>query len=219
MLVDPRLAPLGVKAVSTPNAQWVLVSVLYEDELQSGGNHNIYFQVQDAAGNPKANVKCFVDYPQDPSDPHQPILHLSDQNGQANEPINANLDIHLLNGPYWAYIQDPNLSDKVTGMGLPEHHHVNFRLTFAPATGGGGGGSPSLEQAAQNAAVAHKPWMPINDGGALYKFALKTNLGYPQTDEYEFQVGGDTYVGQVYNLGIVYVKKGDWANCKWVKKP
>ena len=27
------------------------------------------------------------------------------------------------------------------------------------------------------------------------------------------------YVAQVYNLGIVYVKQGDWGNCKWVKKP
>src|SRR5262249_43300314 len=80
---------------------------------------------------------------------------------------------------------------------------------------------PNADAAAKNAqtaAVAHKPWMPINDGGALYKFALKNNLGYPQTDEFEFQVGADTYVGQVYNLGIVYVKKGDWANCKSVKK-
>ena len=216
-IIDPRLGPLGVKAVSTPNAKWVLVSALYEDENQSGGNHNIYFLVQDASGKPMPNVRVFVDFPQDPSDPHQPIMHLTDASGQANEPINANLDIHLLNGPYWAYIENPNQSDKVTGMGLPEHHHVNFRLTFAPAS------VPqppqSLEQAAQNVAVAHKPWMPINDQSALYKFALRNNLGYPQTDEFEFVVGADTYVGQVYNLGIVYVKKGDWGNCKFAKKP
>jgi N-acetyl-anhydromuramyl-L-alanine amidase AmpD len=74
-------------------------------------------------------------------------------------------------------------------------------------------------RAAQTAAIANKPWMPINDGSALYNFALQSNLGYPQTDEFEFTVGGDTYVGQVYNLGIVYVKKGDWGNCKSVKKP
>jgi|GEM_PF-791620 len=74
-------------------------------------------------------------------------------------------------------------------------------------------------KSAQTAAVAKKPWMPINDGGALYKFALKNNLGYPQTDEFDFTVGADAYVGQVYNLGIVYVKKGDWGNVKSVKKP
>ena len=61
--------------------------------------------------------------------------------------------------------------------------------------------------------------MPINTGGALYKFALANKLGYPQTDEFEFTYGSDTYVGQVYNLGIVYVKKGDWGNVKWVRKP
>jgi len=74
-------------------------------------------------------------------------------------------------------------------------------------------------QSAQNAAVAHKPWMPINDTAALYKFALKNELGYPQTDEFEFQMGADGYIGQVFNLGIVYVKKGDWGNVMWVKKP
>jgi len=73
------------------------------------------------------------------------------------------------------------------------------------------------EKLAQDAAVAHKPWMPINDTAALCKFALKNDLGYPQTDEFEF--GADGYIGQVFNLGIVYVKKGDWGNVKWVKKP
>ena len=71
----------------------------------------------------------------------------------------------------------------------------------------------------QTAAVADKPWMPINTDSALYKFALAQKLGYPQTDEFQFKVGADTYVGQVYNLGIVYVKMNDWANCKLVKKP
>jgi len=83
-------------------------------------------------------------------------------------------------------------------------------------------GSPPPGDAAkiaQEAAVVRKPWMPINSDGALYKFALKNDLGYPQTDEFDFQVGADAYLGQVYNLGIVYVKKGDWGNCKWTKKP
>ncbi|MBI5029829.1 MAG: N-acetylmuramoyl-L-alanine amidase [Chloroflexi bacterium] len=62
-------------------------------------------------------------------------------------------------------------------------------------------------------------WMPINTDSALYNFAEAQNLGYPQTDEYEFTSGGATYVGQVYNLGIVFVKKGDWGNVLWMKKP
>ena len=61
-------------------------------------------------------------------------------------------------------------------------------------------------------------WMPINDGAALYKFALNHNLGYPQTDEFEFAFSGASYIGQVYNRGIVFVKKGDWGNIRWTAK-
>jgi len=62
-------------------------------------------------------------------------------------------------------------------------------------------------------------WMPINDQAALYRFAQDNNLGYPQTDEFELIFNGTAYIIQVYNLGIVFVKKGDWGNLKWVKKP
>ncbi len=82
----------------------------------------------------------------------------------------------------------------------------------------GGTPQPSLEQAIVAAAKKYT-WMPINTFAALYQFAQANHLGYPQTDEFEFTVNNVVYVGQVYNLGIVYVKKGDWGNCKWVKKP
>ncbi len=61
-------------------------------------------------------------------------------------------------------------------------------------------------------------WMPINDQAALYRFAQENNLGYPQTDEFEFMFNNAGYIAQVFNLGIVYVKKGDWGNVRWVKK-
>jgi N-acetyl-anhydromuramyl-L-alanine amidase AmpD len=61
-------------------------------------------------------------------------------------------------------------------------------------------------------------WMPINEQAALYRFAQANKLGYPQTDEFETQVTGVAYLAQVFNLGIVYAKKGDWANIKWTKK-
>jgi hypothetical protein len=61
--------------------------------------------------------------------------------------------------------------------------------------------------------------MPINTDAALYRYAQTKNLGYPQTDEFELTFGGDSYIAQVYNLGIVYVKKGDWGNIHWTKKP
>lgn len=69
------------------------------------------------------------------------------------------------------------------------------------------------------AAARQRTWMPINTTAALYRFAQQQKLGYPQTDEFKFNVGADTYIGQVFNLGIVYVKQGDWGNVKWTKKP
>ncbi len=81
-----------------------------------------------------------------------------------------------------------------------------------------GGDNSSLAGAVLTAAQKYT-WMPINTDAALYKFAQANDLGYPQTDEFQFTVGSDAYIGQVFNLGIVYVKKGDWANVKWVKKP
>jgi hypothetical protein len=62
-------------------------------------------------------------------------------------------------------------------------------------------------------------WMPTNDQAALYRFAQQNNLGYPQTDKFAFACNNESYIGQVFNLGIVYVKKGDWGNVQWVKKP
>jgi len=77
---------------------------------------------------------------------------------------------------------------------------------------------PALDQFVQTEARKYT-WMPINTDAALYKFAQANKLGYPQTDEFEFTHNGAGYLGQVFNLGIVYVKKGDWGNVKWMKKP
>lgn len=62
-------------------------------------------------------------------------------------------------------------------------------------------------------------WMPINDKAALYQYAQAHGLGYPQTDEVETEFNGETYVLQVFERGIAYVKKGDWGNVKTVDKP
>jgi hypothetical protein len=97
---------------------------------------------------------------------------------------------------------------------------IGKRIADYVANQGGGGGvslTPTLEDTLIAEAKKYR-WMPINDQASLYKFAQTNNLGYPQTDEFEFTVNTVAYVGQVYNGGIVYVKKGDWGNCKWVKK-
>ncbi len=76
----------------------------------------------------------------------------------------------------------------------------------------------SLEEATITAAQKFN-WMPINTNAALYVFAQQNNLGYPQTDEFEYTFNGAAYLAQVFNDGIVYVKKGDWGNVQWVNKP
>jgi N-acetyl-anhydromuramyl-L-alanine amidase AmpD len=63
------------------------------------------------------------------------------------------------------------------------------------------------------------PQLSINTDSALYKFARANNLGSPQTNEFQFAVGADAYVGQVFNSGIAYVKVGDWENVQSTKKP
>ncbi|MBI3913726.1 MAG: hypothetical protein HY327_06020, partial [Chloroflexi bacterium] len=168
---------------------------------------------------PAPGVACIVDWVG--RDDPQPFKTLTDGNGAANFPMYANLNTTLKNGPYFAFLEDQSKSDVISGMGLPEKHHVNYLVTFAPASVAPPPPPPpagSIEQAVVAEAQKYK-WMPINDKAALYVFAQKNNLGYPQTDEFEFTFSNVAYVGAVYNYGIVYVQKGDWGNCKWVKKP
>ncbi len=87
----------------------------------------------------------------------------------------------------------------------------NYRVRWRP--------TPDPIAAAAIANAQKYTWMPINTGAALYKYAQSKNLGYPQTDEFTFPFNGDTYVAQVFNLGIVYVKQGDWGNVQWIAKP
>jgi murein DD-endopeptidase MepM/ murein hydrolase activator NlpD len=75
-----------------------------------------------------------------------------------------------------------------------------------------------LEQAVLNRANAAKPWMPVNNTAALWKFAQSRGLQDQQTDEIPFTYNGEQYIAQVFNKGIVYVKVGDWGNIKFIPK-
>ena len=75
-----------------------------------------------------------------------------------------------------------------------------------------------LEQAVLDRANAAKPWMPVNNTAALWKFAQANGLQDQQTDEIPFSYNGEQFLAQVFNKGIVYVKVGDWANIKYVPK-
>lgn len=75
-----------------------------------------------------------------------------------------------------------------------------------------------VEQAVLNRADAAKPWMPVNNTAALWKFAQAHGLQDQQTDEVPLTYNGEQYIAQVFNKGIVYVKVGDWGNIKFLPK-
>jgi hypothetical protein len=60
--------------------------------------------------------------------------------------------------------------------------------------------------------------MPVNNGAALWKYAKANGLQDQQTDELSLTFNGESYIVQVFNLGIVYVKVGDWGNVKVIPK-
>ncbi len=216
---DSRLDNFGIKSVSTPNAKWSLLSAVFQDETEAQGNHIVLFNIKDAQGNPCEGIPCFVDWVgRDPTD--MPTKAVTDKTGTANVPIYANLDITKKNGPYFAYVEDKTKSDLVTGMGLPEHHHVNYVLTFGPAAEPTPPPPPppqTLEDAVLTAAKG-VTWMPVNNGAALWNFAKANGLQDQQTDEIHFTYDGKNYVAQVFNLGIVYAQEGDWGNIKFIPK-
>lgn len=89
----------------------------------------------------------------------------------------------------------------------------NFKLRLP------GGVQPglTLEQAVV-AAAKSKPWMPVNNQAALWQYAKAHGLQDQQTDELNMTYNGEAYIVQVFNLGIVYVKVGDWGNIKVIPK-
>jgi hypothetical protein len=214
---DDRLTPLGVKFKTNEHGTWTATAARYQDEHEAQGQHHIWLTVLDANNKPKPNVKVFVDWiGRDVDDP--PTSRLTEADGRANVDIYANLDIHKLNGPYFAYVEGSEKSDVITGMGLPEHHHVNFLLTFAPRSGPPPPPPPiNIEEAILQKAKS-VTWMPVNNGGALWNFAKANGLQDQQTDEIKVTLNGQDYLLQVFNLGIVYARAGDWGNIKVIRK-
>lgn len=232
---DDRLTPLGVNLKPNTSGNWQATVVRYQDDQEAQGQHHVWFTVLDGNGKPKPGVSVFVDWiGRDVDDPA--TRRTTDADGRANVDIYANLDPAKKNGPYFAYVEGAEESDVVAGMGLPLKHHVNFLLTYAPRVA-----VPMPEPVPtpptptppppvtpppppQNIeqAILHKaesvPWMPVNNGAALWNFAKANGLQDQQTDEMAVTINGQDYVLQVFNLGIVYARVGDWGNIKIIRK-
>lgn len=135
--IDPRAEALGIRIEDNPDAVYHIVKVEYQDENQSGGQHHIWQHVADENGKPLTGIPTYMDWVGRPPSEDPPTMRATDGTGTANQSMDANLDVHKLNGPYFAYAGDAKIvrnsptaiqSDRVLGMGLPEKHHVNFIL-------------------------------------------------------------------------------------------
>lgn len=135
--IDPRAEALGVY-ITNGTGPFKIMQVKYQDEQEAQGQHTIWYTVLDEHGAPLGNQDVYMDWVGRPPIEDPPSWALTDGKGSANLPMYANLDTTKKNGPYFAYVgatiehNTPHniQSDIVNGMGLPEHHHVNFLLTF-----------------------------------------------------------------------------------------
>ncbi len=57
---------------------------------------------------------------------------------------------------------------------------------------------------------SNKFGVPLNDQAALAQFAMANKLGIPLTDEFRFTYQSVQYIGQVWSLGVVYCKDGEF---------
>lgn len=57
--------------------------------------------------------------------------------------------------------------------------------------------------------------LTLNMDSAHMKHAQSYNLGYPVTSEFKFSDGKDWYTGQLFLIGLVYIKEGDIFGRHW----
>lgn len=133
------IAPVVGLAPGQP--YWKIISAQYQDEVQAGGNHNLYYTALDENGFPAAGAPTLIDWQgREPND--IPDIVYTDGNGTANYaiyggPVGWNPGAGP--GPYMAWVGDPDLrgnkpshvpGEKFVGAGLPMNRHVNFVVTW-----------------------------------------------------------------------------------------
>ena len=61
-------------------------------------------------------------------------------------------------------------------------------------------------------AAAEGKSFSTNPNAALFATAGNMQLGAAKTDEVRFTEGGETYIAQGFEGGLLYVRDGDWTN-------
>ncbi len=127
-LQNVRLIPASVQSCQK---FWRVVSVVFQDWYESGGNHNIYVQVKDENGN-RINGQIL----QVSSDSTGEVYGYPSEK-PAWDLCDCNFDYPMYGDGYNVRIVNNLPSDMVAGMVLPLNRHVNYRIIFQRAINSG----------------------------------------------------------------------------------
>jgi hypothetical protein len=136
---DSRLGPGGLSllqqigvtdaTVATGQPFWRLVRMKFEDAGQESGNdHTIYVKLVDENGNRVDDKVIVVQWDQSGAVETQ-RLSIADQKPKGDY-CDCNYNWPMYGAAYRVKIDDDIPSDQAYGMIMPEHRHVNYRLTF-----------------------------------------------------------------------------------------
>jgi hypothetical protein len=193
---DSRLTNLlGVYRVeASPPAgawYWCLVSGVYEDETESGGNHNIYYKCLDQYGSPIENQACWAGYPTS-----SPTTFVTIYTKGALDGYWGNWAMGGGNwcpawpdgghGPYGAgagnHGDANNYTDEVWGMGMPCNLHVNYRYIWQWTQSGSTIGTTLVGAGWHLVSIPNTPndpsppvvFNPITVSGRLHRYDVST---------------------------------------------
>jgi hypothetical protein len=133
-LIDPRSYWVQVvDPTSSTTPYWDLVGYAYQDETQSGGNHNVYVTVIDEHGAPLSGVSVWLKWPDAQGNESQQFTLTGATNyGLYGGPFYPDQGQC---GPYTVYVVSPSISTQARCLGLPANRHVNYLLTYQRVLG------------------------------------------------------------------------------------
>lgn len=133
---DPRLnnfypvLRMEEAQVSPGQWYWRLIRTVWQDEWEAGGRHHIYVEVLDERGNRSFGQTAVVEYGGGTHPFPYPDME------KLGEEYAFNFIMHDVLGGYNVYVDGPDPSDKVLGLGLGTiqnrqmNYHTSFLLTF-----------------------------------------------------------------------------------------
>jgi hypothetical protein len=125
----PLLGNIGIDnaPVQSGQAFWRVTKVQFEDYNESNMNHNIYVTILDENGKRLEDQTIVIQY--DDGGLKTERKGIGDQKPNGDY-CNCNYDYPMYGAAYTVWIDGNTPSDKVHGMIMPMHRHVNYRVWF-----------------------------------------------------------------------------------------